>query len=222
MSFINLTASDGQTLSAYVAEPKTAPRGAIVVVQEIFGVNSHIRSVVDGFAADGYLAIAPALFDRMEKNVELGYDGADMTKAYELMNQVKADKALLDIDAAIKHVAKAGKVGIVGYCMGGRLAWQAACGLDGLSAAVTYYGGGMPSLKDLKPRVPVLSHFGEKDSHIPLVTVEEFRGAQPSVKVEIYPGADHGFNCDQRGSHSQEAAKLARQRTVDFFNANLA
>jgi carboxymethylenebutenolidase len=217
MSFIDITASDGFTLNAYVAQPTGAPRGAIVVLQEIFGVNSHIRSVTDGYAADGYLAIAPALFDRSEKNVELGYDGADMGKARDLMGKLKAEDALLDIAAAIKYASKAGKVGIVGYCLGGRLAWQSACGLKGLSAAVTYYGGGMPALATLKAHCPVMSHFGEADTHIPLVTVEAFRGAQPDVQVFIYDRAEHGFNCDQRASFEPNAAKLARERSLDFF-----
>ncbi|CAN5459176.1 dienelactone hydrolase family protein [soil metagenome] len=220
MSFINLTASDGHDFDAYVAEPKGTPRGALVVLQEIFGVNSHIQSVVDGFAADGYLAIAPAIFDRTEKNVDLGYEGDDMTKARALMGQLDIDKTLLDVQASIDYAAKAGKVGVVGYCLGGRLAWLAACQLNGLSAAVTYYGGGMPALAHLKARVPVLAHFGENDHGIPLVTVEEFRGKQPDVKVELYP-AGHGFSCDARAAYEQASAKLARERTIDFFNAHI-
>lgn len=221
MSHIELTASDGFKLDAYVAEPKGTPRGAIVVIQEIFGVNSHIRSVADGFAADGYLAVAPAVFDRAEKHVELGYTPDDMAKGREYATKMKADDMLHDVEAAIKYAAKAGKVGIVGYCMGGRVAWQAACTIDGLSAAVTYYGGGMPALKNLTPRCPVLAHFAENDDHIPLVTVEDFRGAQLDVRVETYPGAKHGFNCDQRASYEPASAKLARKRTIDFFHAHV-
>jgi carboxymethylenebutenolidase len=220
MSFIDLTTSDGHTLNAYVAKPSGTPRGALVVVQEIFGVNPHIRSVADGYAADGYLSIAPAIFDRIERNVELGYDGADLPRAYDLMNKMDNDKALLDIAAAIKYGASAGKVGIVGYCKGGQLSWLAACGLDGLACAITYYGGGMPKFADLKPRCPVLSHFGENDAHIPLQTVEDFRGKQPGVRVELYP-ADHGFNRDVGASYEQASAKLARQRSIDFLRQHV-
>ena len=146
--FIDLTAADGFTFPAYVAEPSGAPRGAVVVLQEIFGVNSHIREVVDGYAAAGYLAVAPATFHRVKPGVELGYTEADMKAGFELKTAVEALPApgvLQDIQAAIDYAGKAGKVGIVGYCWGGLLTWRAACELEGLSAAAPYYGGGMTS-----------------------------------------------------------------------------
>jgi len=213
---IELSAADGHRFNAYLAEPAATPRGALVVVQEIFGVNSHIRSVADGYAADGYLAIAPALFDRVERGVELGYSAAEIQRGAGLKAATGNDNPLLDIAAAIAQVKPAGKVGVIGYCWGGLLSWLAACSLDGLSASVPYYGGGIPDHKALTPRCPVLAHFGERDSHIPLATVEAFRIAQPGVTVQLYP-ALHGFNCDHRASYDAASAALARDRTLAFF-----
>jgi len=217
---IELAASDGHRLQAYVAEPSAAPRGAIVVVQEIFGVNSHIRSVTDGYAADGYLAIAPALFDRVERNVDLGYTPADGQRGRALKAAAGNDTALLDIGAAIAHAGRAGKVGIVGYCWGGLLCWLSACKLDTLAASVPYYGGGMPDHAQMSPRCPVMAHFGELDEHIALASVEAFRAAQPGVAVHLYP-AQHGFNCEQRASYHAPSAKLARERTLAFLRAHV-
>lgn len=216
-----LTAADGHTFNAYVAHPTGTPRGALVVVQEIFGVNSHIRSVADGYAADGYLAIAPALFDRVERGVELGYTDADIQRGFALKTACADDNALLDIAAALAHVRAAGKTGIVGYCWGGLLSWLAACKVDGLSAASSYYGGGMPGQSGLAARCPVLAHFGELDTHIPLDGVRAFAAAQPGVNLQLYPGGQHGFNCDQRGSFDAASATLARERTLAFLRLHL-
>jgi carboxymethylenebutenolidase len=220
-----LKAADGQTIPAYVAQPQGQPRGGIVVIQEIFGVNSHIQSVVDGYAADGYLAIAPAIFHRVKPNVDLGYQPDDMSAGMALKAATEALPApgvMQDIQSAIRYAAQAGKVGIVGYCYGGLLSWRAACELDGLSAAVPYYGGGTTTPDEIKrhPRVPVLAHYGEKDKHISLDSVEAFRKAHPEVEVHVY-AADHGFNCDQRGSYNAEAARLARERTLAFFRKHV-
>jgi carboxymethylenebutenolidase len=222
-NFIDLKSADGFVFPAYVAEPSGKPKGAIVVLQEIFGVNSHIRSVADGYAAAGYLAVAPATFHRVKPGVELGYTEADMNAGFALKTAVEALPApgvLLDIQAAINHAAQTsgGKVGIVGYCWGGLLTWRAACTLSGLSAAVPYYGGGMTAGDEpaRKPAVPVLAHFGNQDHWIPLDTVQAFRKAQPGVEVHVYE-ANHGFNCDQRGSYNEAAAKLAKERTLAFF-----
>jgi len=215
-----LTARDGHGFDAFIAEPAGAPRGALVVVQEIFGVNEHIRSVAEGYARDGYLAIAPALFDRVERHVQIGYDAADIQRGSALKAASSNDNALLDIAAAIAHVAPAGKVGIVGYCWGGLLSWLAACKLDGLAASVPYYGGGMPQQAALKPRCPVLAHFGEQDGHIPADTVRAFAKAQPVVQVHLYP-AGHGFNCDQRASYHAPSAALARERTLAFLREHV-
>ena len=220
-TMLQLTAADGHTFSAYVATPTGTPRGALVVVQEIFGVNSHIRSVADGYAADGYLAIAPALFDRSERGVELGYATGDMTRGFALKTACSDAAALLDIAAAVAHVKHAGKVGIVGYCWGGLLSWLAACRLDGLAAAITYYGGGMPNHAELTPRCPVLAHFGELDTHIPLDGVRAFGAAQPAVDLQLYPAGQHGFNCDQRGSFDAGSAGEARTRTLAFLRQHV-
>ena len=224
--FTELKAADGQLIPAYVAEPKGQAKGGIVVIQEIFGVNSHIRSVADGYAAEGYLAVAPATFHRVQQGVELGYSEDDMKNGFGLKTAVEALPApgvLQDLQAAVDYASKAGKVGIVGYCWGGLLSWRSACTLDGLSAAVCYYGGGMttPDESARQPKVPVLAHFGDQDHWIPLDSVEAFRKAHPDVEVHVYK-ANHGFNCDQRGSYDEPSAKLARERTVAFFARHLA
>ena len=221
--FTTLTAADGFTLSAYVATPEGQPRAAIVVLQEIFGVNSHIRAVADRFAAEGYLAVAPATFDRAQPGVELGYTEDDMKAGFELKTAVDAlpgAGVLQDIQAAIDHAAQlsGGKVGIIGFCWGGLLTWKAACLLTGLSAAVPYYGGGMTAETEIarQPQCPVLAHFGDQDHWIPLEGIEAFQKAHPEVHAHVYP-AHHGFNCDQRGSYNEAAASLARARTLDFL-----
>ncbi len=223
---VNLRSADGQTVPAYVAKPATPPKGGVVVLQEIFGVNSHIRSVADGYAAAGYFVMAPSTFHRVKAGVELGYTEADMQAGFALKTAVEAlpaPGAMADIQAAIDHAAQAGKVGLVGYCWGGLLTWRSACTLQGLSAAAPYYGGGMTTPEETarQPRVPVLAHFADDDKWIPLDTVHAFAKAQPKVEVHIYPG-HHGFNCDQRGSYDAGAASLARQRTLDFFARHLA
>jgi carboxymethylenebutenolidase len=217
---IELTASDGHKLAAYLAEPSGKPRGGIVVIQEIFGVNSHIQSVADGYAADGYLAIAPALFDRVQKKVDLGYSPDDIAKGREIRGKITNDMAMKDALAAVKEVARAGKVGIVGYCWGGLVAWLASANVDGLSCAVPYYGGGMPDHIGIQPRCPVMAHFGERDAHIPLEGVKKLAAAHPRHTVHIY-AADHGFNCDQRGSYDAPSAKLARERSLEFFRKHV-
>jgi carboxymethylenebutenolidase len=217
---LELTAADGFTLSAYRADPAGAPRGAVVVVQEIFGVNSHIRSLCDGFAGDGYVAIAPALFDRIQRNVELGYTDADIAAGRELKGKAGIDKALEDVDAARAAVADVGKVGIVGYCWGGYVAWMAAARLSGLACAVPYYGGGMIEAAAEQPKCPVMMHFGNHDPVLPLEGVERLRAAHPAQQVFIYE-AGHGFNCDQRGSYNAAAAAQARARTLEFFRRHI-
>jgi carboxymethylenebutenolidase len=213
---IELTASDGHKFAAYRADPAGKPRGGIVVIQEIFGVNSHIKAVTDGYAADGYLAIAPALFDRVQRGFDVGYSPEDMTKGREVRAKVADDAALKDTEAAIKAVAGAGKVGIVGYCWGGTIAWLAAGKLPGLACAVPYYGGGILANASLEPRVPVMGHFGERDAHIPVDGVKKLAEQHRKHQIFIY-AADHGFNCDQRGSWDAPAAKQARERTLEFL-----
>ena len=211
-----LTAADGFTLDAYVAHPTRPVRGAVVVVQEIFGVNTHIRSVADRFAAEGYLAIAPALFDRLERHFEVGYDDDSRAKAMSFIGKVDRDAAKLDLAAAIAEVAGAGRVGLVGYCWGGTMAWLCAAQVPGLSAAVGYYGHGVLAMPDLVPACPVMLHFGARDAHIPVDQVEAFAAARPDVPTFIYD-ADHGFNCDARSSYDKPSADLAQHRTLTFF-----
>jgi carboxymethylenebutenolidase len=217
---IELTASDGHKLAAYRAEPAGKARGGIVVIQEIFGVNKHIQQVADGFAADGYLAIAPALFDRVQRNVDLGYSAEDIAKGREIRAKVPTDGALKDTEAAIKAAAGAGKVGIVGYCWGGLITWLAAGKLGGLAAAVPYYGGGILDNADLEPKVPLMGHFGDRDQHIPVQGVKKLAARHAKHQIFIY-SADHGFNCDHRGSYDAAAAKQARERTLGFFRKHV-
>lgn len=224
---MELKSADGTAVPAYVASPVGAPKGAVVVIQEIFGVNSHIRNMADGYAAEGYLAVAPAAFHRVKPGVELGYTDADMGEGFGYKTAVEALPApgvMQDIQAAIDHAAQAsgGKVGIVGYCWGGLLTWRAACTLKGLSAAVPYYGGGVTTEVEIarQSRVPVLAHFAEEDKWISLDSVEAFKKAHPQVQVFTY-AAHHGFNCDQRGAWHAPSAQLARERTLAFWAQHL-
>jgi len=221
---LELESADGARVPVYVSRPAGKPKGAVVVVQEIFGVNSHIRSVADGYAASGYLALAPALFARAKPGVELGYTPDDMQAGFALKGQMEAlqGEVLDDIQAAIDYAAQAGRVGIVGYCWGGLLTWRAACELGGLDAAVPYYGGGMTDEADREPVCPVLCHFAGDDSYIPLPGVQAFQAAHPDVQVHIYPAVHHGFNCEQRGSYNAAAAQLARERSLAFFAKHLS
>ena len=226
--FVDLTSADGFVVPAWVARPEGAPRGAVVVLQEIFGVNSHIRAVADRLAASGYLAVAPATFARVRAGVELGYEAQDMQDGMALKAAVEALPApgvMPDIQAAIDYAAAQSgcKVGVVGFCWGGLLTWRAACTLGGLAAAVPYYGGGMTSPAETarQPQVPVLAHFGERDHWIPLEGVQAFGRAHPQVQVHVY-AADHGFHCDHRGSYDEAAALTAWDRTLAFFGQHLA
>ena len=215
-AFITLQASDGVSISAWRADPAGAPRGGIVVVQEIYGVNHHIRGVADFFASQGYLAIAPAIFDRVRKDVDLSYSGADRQTAMGLMGKTDSQKMMLDVAAAVPIANAGGKVAVVGYCLGGSLAYLAASRLPDVSAAVCYYGGRILDAKDDTPKVPTILHFGEKDAHIPIARVREFAAAHRDLPVFLYP-ADHGFNCDERDSYDAPSAALARSRTLEFL-----
>jgi carboxymethylenebutenolidase len=217
---IRLQASDGHELDAYVAQPDGPPRGGIVVVQEIFGVNSHIRAVADGFAADGYRVIAPALFGRIERNVDLGYDAGSVAAGRELKGRMDWDSPLLDIQAAIGALSGL-KTGVIGYCWGGSLAWLAATRLDGIAAAVCYYGGQINDFRDESAKCPVLMHFGSEDASIPMDAIEAIRTAQPDIPIHVYEGAGHGFNCDHRASYEEACSTLARQRTMEFLAGNI-
>ena len=225
MSTIELTAADGHRLAAWRAMPAGTPKGAIVVVQEIFGVNSHIRAVADGFAADGYLALAPALFDRLERGYETGYSPDDIAAGRERVGRLDWNNTLADLDAAVaaaRDLADGGKVGVVGYCWGGTVAWRAAANTAGITCSVAYYGGMIPTFIDEAPKVPVLLHFGEQDTTPPPETGREIEKRYADlVEVHVHP-AGHGFNCDQRGSYHAESARRARARTLAFLDQHLA
>jgi len=214
---IELTASDGHRLSAYLAEPAGKPRAGIVVVQEIFGVTRHIREVADQYAASGYVAVAPALFDRVERAVDVPY--SDAPKGFGYVTASSIDNVMLDIQAAAERVSAAGKVGVVGYCWGGLLTFLAAARLK-IDAAVAYYGGRIAQHLAEQPRVPVMFHFGDQDTHIPPAAVEQIKAAFPQGIYHIYP-AEHGFNCTHRPSFEPASAKLAFERSVEFFRHNV-
>ena len=225
-NFRELRSADGHVFAAYEAAPEGNPKAGVVVIQEIFGVNEHIRSVVDGYADAGYAAVAPAIFDRVEQGVELGYDEAGMGAGIKLaFEQLKIEDALTDLQTAVDRAASLsdnGKVGVVGYCFGGLLTWLSACDLSGVNCASSYYGGGVSGARDKQANCPVMMHFGELDAHIPLSDVDAVREAQPDVDIFVYQGADHGFNCDARSSYHAESAALARRRTLDFFDQHLS
>lgn len=218
--YTQLTAADGHRLSAYKAGPADARR-ALVVVQEIFGVNSHMRHVCDRLAAEGYAVICPALFDRVERNIELGYQPADVQRGRELRAKVPEAGTMADIEAAAAALPAGAAKGIIGYCWGGTIAWWGATRSTSFKAACGWYGGGIAGTRSEKPNCPVELHFGEKDASIPMADVELIRQAQPGVGIFVYPGAQHGFGCDDRGSYSAPDAALAQQRSLAFLAKHL-
>jgi carboxymethylenebutenolidase len=214
---VKLKASDGHELDAYVSTPSTTPISGLVVLQEAFGVNRHIRSVADSYAKDGFLALAPALFDRMERGVELGYEGADLQKGISLARQSNPKNVMMDVAAALEYLRKQGakRCGVIGYCFGGTMAWLAATRLNP-DVAVGYYGGNVTHFTQENSSCPVMLHFGTLDKHIPKDDVERFHAAHPAVEIFWYE-ADHGFNCDDRSSYNAAAAKQARERSLEFL-----
>ena len=221
MPTIELTAEDGHRLAAYTAGPADATRG-LVVVQEIFGVNRHMRRVCDDFAKAGYAVVCPALFDRTTRGVELGYAPEDVAKGRDLRGTIDAAKTMLDIRAAAAALPGAARRGIVGYCWGGTVAWHGATRTKDFAASAGWYGGGIAAAKDETPNCPVQLHFGEVDASIPMADVEAIRKAQPGVEVFVYPGAGHGFGCEERGSYVEKDAAVAQERTLAFFARHLA
>ena len=218
---IKLKASDGFELGAYRADPAGAPKGAIVVIQEIFGVNHHIRSVCDRLAKEGYVAVAPSIFDRITPNFQSGYAPDEVAEARKFVANPDFAAMLRDSQAAIDAVKSAGPVGIIGFCLGGSIAYAAATKLTGLSAAIGYYGGAVIRFADDKPTVPTQLHFGEKDAGIPLSDVETIKSKRPEVEVFTYPGAQHGFHCDERASYDKTSADIAWPRSMEFFGKHL-
>ena len=216
---IRLKAADGHELDAYLAEPKGQAKGGVVVVQEIFGVTNHIKRVADQYAAQGYKVVAPAMFDRIKRNITLEY--SEIQQGIEYMQQLKWPDTLADLEAAASEVRAAGSAAIVGYCWGGTVAHVAASDLD-LDAAVSYYGGGVAKMLDKKPRCPIMYHFGDQDASIPLPDIEKIKAANPKSPLFVYRGAGHGFNCDERGSYSALEAKVAFDRSVEFLDDQAA
>ncbi len=214
---VELIAADDHRLSAYVAEPVGKPRGGIVVIQEIFGVTRHIRAVADQYAAAGFYTAAPALFDRVERDVDVPY--TDLAKGIGYAQAMKDTAVMLDLQAAVDRVGTAGKVGVVGFCWGGTMAYLASARLK-IDAAVAYYGGGINRYTAEKPRCPIMFHFGEKDAHIPLSAIEQIKAACNQGIFYLYP-AEHGFNCTDRSSFEPACAKLALDRSLAFLHRHV-
>jgi len=221
MAHLQLTAADGHRLGAYRADPSGRPRGAVVVIQEIFGVNSHIRSICDRLAAEGYVAIAPAVFDRYERDFETGYSPAEIERARAMLPGFQMAACLLDVEAARAQVAGAGKVAILGFCLGGSVAYAAAAQSEGFAAASSFYGGMVARLADQPPRCPVQLHYGADDAGIPPENYNSVREKRPEAEFHLYENAGHGFNCDQRPSFAPVAAALAWERTLAFLARHL-
>jgi carboxymethylenebutenolidase len=213
--FTTLMARDGHEFNAWLSAPKGAARGAVVIAQEIFGVNHHIRGVADDYAAQGYVTIAPCLYDRVRRGIELGYSEEETKEGRGYRLQIPQEKTLLDLSASINVIRHAGRVAVVGYCWGGTLAYLAACKLP-VACAVSYYGGQIKDQLDKSPRKRVMYHFGEMDPYIPNTDIEKIRTADPNGLFHLYP-ADHGFNCDERKNYDAASAALARTRTLEFL-----
>lgn len=218
---LTLTAADQHKLGAYRADPVGTPKGGMVVIQEIFGVNHHIRAVCDRLAALGYVAVAPAVFDRFVRDFESGYTPDEIAHARSYLGNLNWDHMTADMTAAVAELKGTGPIGIVGFCMGGTAAFLAACRIPGISAAISFYGGMIAKFADEKPKCPLQMHFGEKDEGIPLTTVEEIKKKQPQAETYIYEDAPHGFYCDERAAYRQAAADLAWARTKEFLAKNM-
>ena len=216
---IKLKSADGFEFSAYVAGPANATKG-VVVIQEIFGVNHHIRDMADRFAEQGYAVVAPAVYDRVQPGFEVGYTQDDIGKGRDVRMKLNDAQLMQDVEAAANHLGGK-KLGIVGYCFGGTVAWWGATRSKKFAASSCWYGGGIPGTKDERANCPVQMHFGEKDASIPMTDVDAVRAAQPKVEVYVYDGAQHGFGCDERGSYSKPDYELAQKRTLEFFAKNL-
>jgi len=219
---VTLRASDGHSLDAYVARPQGTAVAGLVVIQEAFGVNRHMRSVTDGFAQDGFLAVAPALFDRQQRGVELGYTPEDLQKGIAIARSGNVEDRMKDLGAAIEYAREqTGKnVGVIGYCFGGSMAWLAAARLHP-DAVVGYYGGYIAKFADEKPQAPLMLHFGLKDDHIPKQEIDSKVAARyPEVRIYWYE-AGHAFDTSDRASYNPEAARLARERSLEFLKQHL-
>lgn len=215
---VRLRAADGHELDALEAVPKAAPRGGVVIVQEIFGLTNHIKRVVEQYAERGFHAVAPAMFDRLGPGIVLDY--SDIETGVAKMRELNWDDALADVAAAVEHLRPDGGVAVIGYCWGGTVAYAAAAGLD-IDAAVAYYGGGIANMLDRSPKCPVMYHFGDHDHAIPMDAIRKIQSAHPDGTYHIYPGAGHGFNCDDRASYDADAAQTAFERSLEFLSSRL-
>ena len=218
---LKTTASDGHEFTSYLTQPTSTPLGGLVIIQEIFGVNKHIKSIADKYAKEGYLVAAPSLFDRIDKGIELGYEPEDVERGRALKEITGNGLPLKDIDAARSIVSAAGKVGVIGFCWGGTLTWLAACKIPGFACASSYYGGGISNLISCTSKCPIIFHFGRKDDSIPLNDVERIKVNHPNSPVCLYP-AGHGFNCDQRAGFEPTSSKIAEERTLEYLRKYLA
>ena len=218
---LTLTTSDKHTLGAYRADPAGTPKGGVVVIQEIFGVNHHIRTICDRLAANGYTAIAPAVFDRFVRDFECGYTPDEIAHARSYLGNLNWDHMILDMAAAQANVRSVGALGVIGFCMGGTASFLAACRIPGFAAGVSFYGGGIGKFADEKPKCPMQMHFGEADDGIPMTVIEEIKHKQRPAEIYTYPAAPHGFACDERASFRQDASDLAWKRTYEFFAKHL-
>lgn len=218
---IELVAADDHHFKAYVARPQGTARGAVVIAPEIFGINKHIRAVADDYASAGYLAVAPALFDRVRRDFESGYEAEDIKVGIGIMSHIPIADAIADTRASVAYAAEAGRVGLVGYCWGGTIAWVGAARIDDLAAAVAYYGGGIPDHAEEAPRCPLLCHFGDLDKSPTPAQARAAVARHEGIVAHFYEGAGHGFNCDMRASYNAEASRLARSRTLEFFGQHL-
>jgi len=221
--FITLTASDGHKFSAYEAKPAGKPKGGLVVVPEIFGINAHMRSVADGYAADGYHVLAPCLFDRVERDYDRGYGPEDREAGMAIMKALKPAEMLADVTATVQKLVPEGKVALVGYCLGGSIAYLAASAVPGLTATIGYYGGMIAANLDKQPKVPVMLHFGDEDQGIPVEAVEKVKAAVDPKLVQVYryANAGHAFNRAGTTSWHEPSARLARERTLAFLKAQI-
>ena len=222
-SMIELSASDGHSLGAYKAEPSGTPKGGLVVIQEIFGINGQIRRTADYFAQQGYLVVAPALFDRVEPGIELGYNETDFGKGRETRGKLTDDMIQADVQAAVNESAAGGKVSVIGFCFGGYATFLAACKVDGVSAAMPFYGGGIAAkVGELSPRCPTQFHFGDKDAAIPLDDLQKIKDANQDSPLYVYDDSGHGFTCDDRDSFNPGATERAFARALDWMGQHAA
>jgi carboxymethylenebutenolidase len=219
-STINLTAEDGHQLNAFQVLPDGEAKGGLVVIQEVFGVNHHVRAVCEQFAKKGYAVIAPSLYDRIEPGVELAYGDDDLAHGRELRTKLGWDGPIMDVAAALSAAEKHGQAGTIGYCWGGSVSWLAATRLQP-ACAVCYYGAQIIQFKDEQPNCPVLMHFGEQDHLISHEDIAAIREAQPSAEIHTYPDAGHGFNCTERPDYRPDSAQVAMERTLEFFEKHL-